>query len=322
VGTFSWLGISGELLQDNRVAVDTNFTGNLIGLDGGPTPPPGCPPGRFVARRLMASIPLDEHGAPVEFVDLSKRATGDQLLAALKADVDSLGVHVEQRLQGRIDLAEFLRFADSLDGFFAGELRQEIANDRQWQSIYTVFAGGDDLVMIGPWDLMFRFAGRVRELFGRRFPALTLSAGISVFKPKRPVKTAIEQADRLLEQAKEAPKDQCATLGQVWNWNDHGTILVEAVRLAGWVHSNQVQRGWLHTLLELAVARHGDPPDPLATARLAYHVSRNYKPGTEPRRWADDLTRHFDDANRPEVRYAPAILRHALTATRSAEERD
>jgi CRISPR-associated protein Csm1 len=176
--------------------------------------------------------------------------------------------------------------------------------------------------MIGPWDVMFRFAGRVRELFRERFPGLTLSAGVSMFKPKRPVKTAIEQAERLLEQAKEAPKDQCAAFGQVWNWKQHGMILREAERLAGWVRSNQVQRGWVHTLLEFAIARHGDAPDPLATARLAYHVNRNYRRNTEERRWADNLVRQFDDANQPEVRYLPAIVRHALTATRSPGERE
>ncbi len=269
----------------------------------------------------MASIPADDRGDPVWFVELAKRATGDHLLAVLKADVDSLGVQVEQRLEGRTDLTDFLRFADSLDAFFAGELRQEINRNQQWLSIYTVFAGGDDLVMIGPWDVMFRFAGRVRELFGERFPGLTLSAGVSMFKPKRPVKTAIEQAERLLEQAKEAPKDQCAAFGQVWNWNWHEMILREADRLSGWVRSNQIQRGWLHTLSDLAVARHGDVPDPLATARLAYHLDRNWRnPATHE--WTSELVERFDDRDRDEIRLLPAILRHALTASRKSSERE
>ena len=276
----------------------------------------------------MTNIPLDSRGDPVWFTELAKRATGDQLLAVLKADVDFLGVQIEQRLQGQTELTEFLRFADSLDAFFAGELRQVIESDRQWQSIYTVFAGGDDLVMIGPWDVMFRFAGHVRELLRQRFPELTLSAGVSPFKPKRPVKTAIEQAERLLEQAKEAPKDQCAAFGQVWNWTQHAMILRQAEQLTGWVQQNQMQRGWLHTLLELADARHGDKPDPLASARLAYQVGRwvqlnsNFRRNTDARAWADGIVRRFDDVNQLDVRYLPAILRHALTATRTAGEEE
>ena len=177
-------------------------------------------------------------------------------------------------------------------------------------------------MMIGPWDVMFRFAWRIRELFGKRFPGFTLNAGLSVFKPKRPVKTAIEQAEQLLEQAKEVPKDQCAAFGQVWNWKQHQMILGEAERLAGWVRSNQVQRGWLHTLLELIVARHGDTPDALATARLAYHVDRNWRRNTEARSWADSLVQRFDSADDPRILFLPAILRHALTATRKPSERE
>jgi CRISPR-associated protein Csm1 len=320
-GDFSWFGVCGKLVDG-----DAHFDGRIlavVGLDGATSPPDGCPPGRFIARRLMTSIPLDSHGEPVWFTELARRAKGDQLLAVLKADVDSLGMHVERRLQGQADLAEFVRFADSLDAFFAMELRQAVESDRQWkQSIYTVFAGGDDLVMIGPWDVIFRFAGHVRELFGRRFPELTLSAGVSLFKPKRPVKTAIEQAERLLEQAKEGPKDQCAALGQVWNWNQHASILRDAEQLAEWMEAGQVQRGWLHTLLELAVARHGDKPDPLATARLAYHVNRNYPRNTEARAWAEGIVRRFDDINQPDIRYLPATFRHALTATRKAGEEE
>ena len=43
-------------------------------------------------------------------------------------------------------------FSERLDAFFAGRLRQEIESDgsRRWESLYTIFAGGDDLVMVGP----------------------------------------------------------------------------------------------------------------------------------------------------------------------------
>lgn len=319
-GDFSWFGVTCDLVRGGGAGVDQR-TREAIAFDGRATPPPGCPPGRFGSRRLMANIPLDEHGDPVWFVDLATHATGDRLLAVLKADVDSLGVQIEQRLQGRTELTDFLRLADSLDEFFAEELRREIQRDQRWHTIYTVFAGGDDLVMIGPWDVVFRFAGRMRELFSQRFPELTLSAGVSLFKPKRPVKTAIEQAERLLDEAKQGPKDQCAALGQVWNWQQQGMILREAERLVGWVGTNQIQRGWLHTVLELALARHGTPPDALATARLAYHVARNWRHQTEARRWADELVSRFDDVSQAATEYLPAILRYALTATRSPNDR-
>jgi hypothetical protein len=69
--------------------------------------------------------------------------------------------------------------------------------------------------------------------------------------------------------------------------------------------------------LSLALALHGNKPDPLATARLAYHVDRNWKKGTDARRWADRLIADFDDKKQLHVRYLPAIVRYALTATRT-----
>ncbi len=128
-GDFSWFGISGELRPDNQAAMDGHIRA-VVSLDGGTTPLPGCPQDRFISRRLMTSIPVDVQGDPVWFTELAKRATGDELLAVLKADVDSLGVQIEQRLTDRTDLTDFLQFADSLDKFFADELRREISGNR------------------------------------------------------------------------------------------------------------------------------------------------------------------------------------------------
>jgi len=316
-GDFEWFGLHGVLQEDLSSCKDS-FA--VIAFDGRPEAPPSCPHERYLSRRLMTTIPIDGNGDPVWFMDLAERSTGDQLLAVLKADVDSLGVEIEKQLAGQNDLTSFLRFADSLDRFFAEELHYEVR--KSWSNlIYTVFAGGDDLVMIGPWNTILDFAERVRVLFQQRFPNLTLSAGVSLFKVKRPVKSAIEEADRLLDQAKQGPKNQCAALGEVWPWDQHAMILREAKQLAGWVKDGALQRGWLHTLLELAESRHGRSPNTLATARLAYHVARNYR-DRMVRAWADRLVRTFDNSNDPVVRFMPAILRYALTATRKAGEKE
>ncbi len=317
----SWFGLSGTLVIDSPSIAETE-TQAIITFGSGVPKPVGFPLDRIIARRLMTTVPTDASYTPLEFVDLAQSASGDKLLAVLKADVDSLGVRIEDLLQGRTELTEFLQFADAIDNFFAVRLRDEINRDAQWNNkIYTVFAGGDDLVMIGPWDVMFRFAGCVRQLFHTEFPNLTLSAGISTFKPKRPVKTAIEDAELLLVAAKRETKDQCAALGQVWKWNQHEIILALAERLCDWVNDGRMQRGWLHTLLELTTARHGENPDPLATARLAYHVNRNYR-DRDVRDWGGNLISVFDDSTNPKVQFLPAILRYALTATRTAGEKE
>jgi len=286
--------------------------------------PVWCPRDRFMQRRLMAHVPTDDHGAPVWFTELAKQSQGDPLLAVLKADADSLGLRFEHLLNNG-GLGAMHELSDRLDGFFAGRLRQELAKaNGRWQSIYTIFAGGDDLIMVGPWNVMVDFAGAMRQWFADEFPdhGLTLSAGLELMKPKRPIKPTVERAELLLNEAKDSGKDRLAAFGQVWPWQDHDAIIAAARKLVAWENVGEIQRGWFHTLLELALVRHDEPPDPLATARLAYHVDRNWKKGTEARRWAERLINDFDDRKQLLVRYLPAIVRYALTATRTRDEED
>lgn len=287
--------------------------------------PSWCPGDRFVQRRLMAHVPVHDDGQPVWFTELAEtHSQGDSLLAVFKADADSLGVRFEQLLKtSGLDAMHGL--SDRLDEFFAGRLRRELASrNGRWWPIYTIFAGGDDLIMVGPWNIMVDFAGTMRQWFAEAFSdhGLTLSAGLELMKPKRPIKPAVERAELLLNEAKDSGKDRLAAFGQVWPWKDHDAIIGAARQLVEWANAGDIQRGWVHTLLELALARHGDKPEPLATARLAYHVDRNWKKGTPARQWANRLINNFDDREQTQVRYLPAIVRYALTATRTRGEED
>jgi CRISPR-associated protein Csm1 len=319
---FEVLGLGVTVTDEQKVEVgqDVVAVANLRQPDERPS---WCSPQYFMERRLMAHVPTDEHGRPVWFTELAGRARGDHLLGVLKADVDFLGVRFQQLLNsGGLDAMADL--SEKLDAFFAGRLRQELAagSDDRWRSIYTIFAGGDDLVMVGPWDVMLDFARQMREWFTENFDGegLTLSAGLALIKPKRPIKFAVAEAERLLEEAKTGTKDQLAAFGQSWNWHEHDNITKTARQLVAWVNCGDMQRGWLQTLLELAVVRHGALPDPLATARLAYHVSRNYRPRTDAREWALGLVRRFDNVQENDVRYLPTIVRYALAATRACGE--
>lgn len=206
----------------------------------------------FHPRRLARHVPCDSHGQPIEFIDLAVRARGAPLLGVLKADVDSLGAALSLTLQQAVDGATELRiFSAALDRFFAETLQAEMLR-KPWDNIYTVFAGGDDMLAVGPWNVMLDFANHIHGLFDRQFGAaagrrpsaapLTISAGVAVIKPKYPVHLASQQAEELLELAKgerapraDQPKDQCAALGGLWKWVDHEAIIKTGKQLADWV---------------------------------------------------------------------------------------
>jgi CRISPR-associated protein Csm1 len=335
-GDMDLLGLGARISDGGRpqIGADTVAVANLKAPD---QIPEWCPAGVFLNRRLMAHIPMQQ-GKATWFVDISRQARGDRLLGVLKADVDSLGVAMESLLESGGSLRPMARFGQEVDEFFAGRLKEEIESgaDSRWRLIYTIFAGGDDLILVGPWDLMFDFAGRMRELFEAQFGSrgLTLSAGISLIKPKRPIKAAVEEAERLLHTAKThaaplagPPKDACAALGQHWQWKHHPTVVRPGKQLSDWVDQGLCQRGWLHTILKLAEMRQGDSenkvhPNVLATSRLAYHVSRNFPDRGPVRQWGEQLVSDLDTLDKPEICFLPAILRYALTATRTPGEED
>lgn len=144
-----------------------------------------------------------------EFDDLAQAAQGVKRIAVLRADVDNLG----KIFSGRdeiIGLPQELRsisrdaaVSRSLARFFSHYLddllRSECAHseDGKW-AITTVYAGGDDVFLVGAWNQVLEFALFLREKFmdytcGR----ITLSAGIAIQKPHYPFY-------RLAQEAKEA----------------------------------------------------------------------------------------------------------------------
>jgi len=310
----------------------------------------------FHPRRLARHVPRDQHNQPIEFLDLAARSCGAPMLGVLKADADSLGAAVSETLRRSTTngAAALRQLSDALDLFFADTLEAEKQRD-PWNLIYTVFSGGDDMLVVGPWNVMLDFAGHMRNLFDHRFghaardrpcpTPLTISAGVAIIKPKYPIHLAAQQAEELLEQAKgtpapraKAPKDQCAALGSIWKWKDHSAIIGAGTQLAAWVDTGILQRGWLHTLLTLALLRRGEAgPEyagvhpAVATSRLAYHVARNWPkprrddPPPPARQWIEAILREFDQfdtTNHVEAIHLPAIVRYAILATRSGGSED
>ncbi len=278
-------------------------------------------------RPLSRYIPREQDGSPFDFDALAAASLGAPYLGILKMDADSLGKTIQQQLQKAEDLQPLAVLSARLDDFFAWRLDSELAKP-EWASIYTIFSGGDDLLLVGPWNVLFDYAFHVHQLFRQAFAdlELTISAGMAIVPRKTPIRRAVEQADRLLDKAKTEPpeqgRNQFATLGQVWKWEQHERITHWAKCLARWVSGNAAERGWLQTLLQMTEAREKEP---LTTARLVSHVERNY-PRSEDRdpnrralrKWIDQITRDFDAQQRTETRYLPAILRYALMATRTS----
>ncbi|MFA7236696.1 MAG: hypothetical protein WC058_07520 [Phycisphaeraceae bacterium] len=106
--------------------------------------------------RLARHIPTDARGEPIEFVNLAKQSRGAAMLGVLKADADSLGAAIGRCLDKATDLQPLRDLSNRLEKFFASDLDQQMCNDPRWSKLYTVFSGGDDLLLVG---CMTVFAG-------------------------------------------------------------------------------------------------------------------------------------------------------------------
>lgn len=173
-----------------------------------------------------------------------------------------------------------------MDRFFAETLEDEKqCTGSPWNSIYTVFSGGDDLLAVGPWDIVLDFAWRVRSLFDQTFgykserscshQPLTIS-GVAIIKPRYPIHLAAQQARTSLNRPNTnvrrrlpPPRTGVPPWG-LCQWKDHETIIRSGKQLADWVDAGTVQRGWPRPHLHPARRPTGNPANRLASAARSF----------------------------------------------------
>jgi CRISPR-associated protein Csm1 len=209
---------------------------------------------------------------------------GRAMLAVLKADVDDLGfVFGCGFTKKRTTIGRLAQLSRMLDGFFTGYLTHLLATDDAFRNSYTVYAGGDDLLLIAPWLTAIRLAQRLRRDFGRFVngnPNLTLSAGIEFCGVNEPLNRVVRRAEERLERAKHHPdKDRVSLVAEDDDgipWTGGSGSLDWALAEADWLN-DRIRNGslpptFLHRMLDLDRQRRGG--DPGWRAKWGYHVGR------------------------------------------------
>ena len=162
-----------------------------------------------------------EVGAPKKFGHIAAWAlnqtdtdkyVGVQALGVLKADVDNLGLLMACGLRDSdLTLSRLATLSRQLNNFFTVYLPHLLKTEPAFQNIYTVFAGGDDLFLIGPWNAIIQVLRRLKidfEEYVCHNPQIHFSAGITMHKPNTPVDAMARQAEEMLEISKQEPKNQ------------------------------------------------------------------------------------------------------------------
>lgn len=175
----------------------------------------------------------DRGRVPMDFSEIASHAAGPSNLAMLKMDVDRLGLLFSKGLGDNLSMARYATLSRRLDFFFSAGIHR-LLEDGKFDLVYTVFSGGDDLCVIGPWNTILHFAQRVHDEFatyvgGER---VTISGGISIEPPGVPVRAMAERAERALEDAKDGGRNRVTAFGATVSWPVYAQMLKEGEWLA------------------------------------------------------------------------------------------
>lgn len=222
--------------------------------------------GRMSDEKKLELIGMIRDGGAKSFHHIAKAAlhpspgqegkfAGVEALGVLKADVDNLGKLFACGLPPeRLNLSRLATFSRQMNGFFSIYLPQLLSEDERFRNIYTVFAGGDDLFLIGPWNRVIEFAPVLRErfcAFACGNPAITISAGITVDKPGIPVPVVAERAEDALKSSKDAGRDRLTLFGESVTWDQFDDLQQKREVLEEWKDKGYVGAAFLYRLNEL-----------------------------------------------------------------------
>lgn len=264
-----------------------------------------------VREHFIANYVPREQGEICDFEWIAEQSDGAPLLGVLKADVDRLSMIFLLGLTNA-SLSRLATLSRMVDLFFGGWVHERLFKD--FKNCYTVYSGGDDLLIVGPWTEIVNLAQVLaedwREYTGRN-PNVTLSAGIAVTKPKFPIAKSSKLADEMLKKAK-TKRNALHLFGVTVEWGDplkellgeaadtvspspkvapspsdakagFGVFLHRQSQEGGDLHG---KRGFLYRLLHYSTMcaryldprpRQKNPRDLLYSSHLVYDLARNVK---------------------------------------------
>lgn len=241
-----------------------------------------------------------QESGSVEFSNFitMREGKGIERIAVLRADVDNLGNLFVKGLghtSGDKNIETLSRYAAlsrSLSRFFKSHINHIAANNKR--NLVIIYAGGDDVFIVGAWDEIIDFAIDLREAF-RKFTLnkLSFSAGIGFYRHNYPISRMAALTGKLEETAKQGDKDKIALFGMqniegqeicehVFKWDvfsdqvlSKRKLLLDAIGVNAERETDEVNtssKSFLYKMLELLITA---DQDRISLARLAYLLARH-----------------------------------------------
>lgn len=201
----------------------------------------------------------NENDEVMTFDDLAKSSCkidkGIKRLGVLRLDVDDLGIAFssgfvsdKDKIEDNLRYATLSRYADlskDISMFFKVAINKICAGDltgcvdfeekafnifgiakAKKRKVNIIYAGGDDLFLVGAWDEVLEVAIDINRAF-KQFTngKLTLSAGMAMFSPTYPISKMAEIAGLLIQMSKSGKdKNSIALFGMETNLKANGQL--------------------------------------------------------------------------------------------------
>jgi len=202
---------------------------------------------------------------------------GAEALMTLKGDIDNLGLIFQKGLE-RPTFARMAGLSRQINAFFTVWLPWVC--EQEFPNTYTVFAGGDDFFLIGPWHSTIKLAQRMRTEFARYVahnPDIHFSAGLSMTKPGMPIRHLSQLAEVALNGAKQITgKNAVTSFHHAVTWDTFDQLMARESALGRLREELSLSTSYLYGLLNLTdmAADQSRPENALWHSRFAYRTWR------------------------------------------------
>ena len=242
----------------------------------------------FVLPSVKQQIQLGEERRKQQHFKTFEDYAKPTKLGILRMDVDGLG---KRFIDGFNSINEYKAFSKRLVVFFETGT-QKIQQEPSFRDyLNIIYAGGDDLFVVGRWDKVIDFAERIHKEVEAEFgkDGITISGGMAIVDPKYPISKGAELAGDAESEAKQfnkGEKNAFCFLGKTVSWKDEFSYVKSyQQQFVSQITEYGLSKGILHKLmLYSSIADHnkinkreGKPEDFSYIWHISYYLTRFMK---------------------------------------------
>lgn len=226
----------------------------------------------FGNQKLIANlVPKNRENNILNFEDISKLLLdrGDSKLGILKMDVDNLGgifafgLKKEGEPRVKRAISKYVTLSRLMESFFGHhlvnicqelsiQLNENIIDMIDNQTMFYInYAGGDDLVIMGPAYGIVYLAKEINERFQSYTgnDNITISGGIQIQNPKRPIRFGVQEAEKQLECSKQGEKHAITLMDTTISFDEYNNVLSQVEYYCQLVHQQKISRTMLYNIM-------------------------------------------------------------------------